>query len=153
MSNGAVIGIFGMGIVTNVGSVRQVGQSRRVKVDLGAFPMTSIFDRDRDRPQLELRLVDSQEPPKVGTAIWISGGTYEVNRGQDGTRYHNLYAYAWSILHPERLSNATSAMPSTASSAVPTISMNDPTDTTQSTPAALVGEVPDGDDDSDIPWS
>jgi len=101
--NGMPLGITGCGVVHEVGNVREVGRGKRVKVKMAGFPMDAFSDRKIGLMELELRITDVAQVPTAGQAIWIAGGTYDIGLGSEGTKYHNVYAFTWWIMYPEKL--------------------------------------------------
>lgn len=168
MDNGPTLGIFGCGVIKEVGSVRSVGRSKRVKVKLAGFPMDSFSkDRKLGLMDVELRVTDEDNLPKKGQAIWIPGGTYDIGLSDEGTKYHNVYAYTWWTMHPQLLNepaatltyspapaggNIDLAAIEAAKKAAEAAAAGDQTaaQPTSESPASA-GAVPD-DDDPEIPW-
>ena len=101
---GALLNIFGTGVIVTEPTERNIGNARYYSVKLGQYPPEDSR-RDRDLIWADLKFRDQQKAPQKGDAIMISSGTYDIGmkRKDDGTtqRFNTVTVYVWRILPSE----------------------------------------------------
>lgn len=99
--NGGQMNVYGMGQIVNDPQAREIGNSRRVQVELIAYPHEEAGKWKRAPFRIDLRLRDGQSVPTKGQVIVVNSGVYGIDeREKDGETkyYHNSLAFSWRVL-------------------------------------------------------
>lgn len=98
---GAMLNVYGMGMIATEPTEKSIGNARYFKVMLGQYPPEES-KRQRDLLWVDLKARDQQRPPRKGDIVVIASGTYDVGiqRTQEGEtkKYHTLTAFVWRLL-------------------------------------------------------